>query len=719
MLSDLAGNSLDAARSFTITTSSQIFTDKVCLKDPNDYYKFTLECRSSLQLALTSRKANANVQLIQDGNGNGIADKQEVIASSQCSGNKVEFINTTLDVGTYYIRIYAKDKAKTRYDLSVCATPIDIAGNTLDTAYAINSIPTNSEVITYREWVGNLDFNDYYKLSFDSTTNLQLELESLSADADVRLLNSQGDILAASANVGITSELITSTLTAGTYYINVYPYNGSQTVYDLCLLLTVPAVGRDSIEAIPTSSKEQELANNSHSIPAIPVSNQPTLRADTFTYLPDSIQTVFSGKGNIDFGSGGRDILDLSAFSSAQVQELNFANFDFTKFSFANINATIRNQGVLYDPYDIVNLSHARVFDAITVDGKQILFEGIDTIKLSDAVIDLSVIPNDALFNQQWNLHVMDIHKAWRFTTGSDNVLIGIEDTGLAFDVNGNIHPDLRITNVIDSNCFDEWSYFSHGTLVQGAIAAISNNNIGIAGINWNSQVMHLDVVGANPDDYDLAGATQALIDWANSQSKTLVINLSLSGGYSERFEQLIANNQNNVLFAIASGNDNQNTISSPADLANKYENVIAVGACWGTKDYYGNLKIPGTRVDYLSGGVQWWGSNYGTGITFIAPSEYASTYATRNESEPFYNHLDYTSYFNGTSASTANIAGVASLVWSINQRLTAKQIRAILAETAYDLGDPGYDPVHGYGIVNADAAIRRSLAARIRNYEL
>jgi hypothetical protein len=622
MSSDLAGNSLNTARSFTITTNSQIFTDKISLKDPNDYYKFTLECRSSFQLALTGLKANANVQLIQDGNGNGIADRREVIASSQRSGNKAELIDTTLEAGTYYIRVYPKDKAKTKYDLSVCATPIDNAGNTLDTAYAIGSIPINSEAITYRDWVGNSD-----------------------------------------------------------------------------------------------SSEEQGLANNSNSTPAISAINQPTLRADTFTYLPDSIQTVFSGKGNIDFGSGGRDLLDLSAFSSAQVQELNFANFDFTKFSFANTNATTRNQGVLYDPYDIVNLSQARVFDAITVDGKQILFESIDTIKLSDTVIDLSVIPNDALFNQQWNLHVMDVHKAWRFTTGSDHVLIGIEDTGLAFDLNGNIHSDLRTTNVINSNSFDEWSYFSHGTLVQGAIAATSNNDIGIAGINWNSQVMHIDVVGTNPDDDDLAGATQALIDWANSQSKTLVINLSLSGGYSERFEQLIANNQNNVLFAIATGNDNQNAISSPADLANKYENVIAVGACWGTKDYYGNLKTPGTRVDYGREGVQWWGSNYGTGLTFVAPSEYASTHATRNESEPFYNYFDYTSYFNGTSASTPNITGVASLVWSVNRGLTAKQIREILAETAYDLGDPGYDTVYGYGIVNADAAIRRSLAHK--NYEL
>jgi hypothetical protein len=48
-------------------------------------------------------------------------------------------------------------------------------------------------------------------------------------------------------------------------------------------------------------------------------------------------------------------------------------------------------------------------------------------------------------------------------------------------------------------------------------------------------------------------------------------------------------------------------------------------------------------------------------------------------------------------------------LVWSVNPNLTAEQIKAILSETAYDLGAAGYDTVYGYGEVNADAAVRRA----------
>ncbi len=703
MPADSVGNTLDTARTFTVTPISQVLTDQVSPLDRNDYYKITLGGHSSFQLALNGMKANANVQLIQDVNANGVVDRDEVIASSTRSGKKAESINTTLNEGAYYIRVYSKGKAKTKYNLTVSAIPVDNAGNTLDTACNIGEIVNHSDPISDRDWVGKSDPDDYYKFSLDRISNLNISLEGLSGDADLRLLNLQGDILASSANVGTRNESITRTLDAGTYYARVYSYNSNETFYNLYLQATL----LNSTGVTPTST---ELDNNSQqnpnssTTPLTAVNNQATLRADTFTYLPDSTQIVFSGKGNIDFGNGGRDLLDLSAFSSAQVQELNFANFDFTKLNFANPNAITKNQGVRYDPNDPVNQPFARIFDAISfVDGKQILFEGIDTIKFADTIIDLSIIPNDPLFNQQWNLHVMSIQNAWRLTTGSDQVLVGIEDTGLGIDSNGSLHPDLRIPSYFDNNYFDEWSNFSHGTLVEGAIAATSNNGIGIAGINWNSPVMHIDVIGGNQGDYDLVGATQALINQANG--KPLVINLSLSGGYSEALEQLIANNQNNVLFVMAAGNGNKNTVSSPANLASKYNNVIAVGASWGIQDADGNAKTPGDRISYEN----WWGSNYGDGLTLMAPSEYPSTNGNRNQSGKF--DFDYRSNFNGTSASTPNITGVASLVWSVNTAMTATQIRSILAETAYDLGNAGYDTTYGYGLVNADAAIRRALA--------
>ncbi len=56
-------------------------------------------------------------------------------------------------------------------------------------------------------------------------------------------------------------------------------------------------------------------------------------------------------------------------------------------------------------------------------------------------------------------------------------------------------------------------------------------------------------------------------------------------------------------------------------------------------------------------------------------------------------------------------LAGIASLVWSINPNLTGAEIRQILVETAIDLGATGRDDFYGAGLVNADAAVRRAYA--------
>lgn len=301
---------------------------------------------------------------------------------------------------------------------------------------------------------------------------------------------------------------------------------------------------------------------------------------------------------------------------------------------------------------------------------------------------------------------MMGVQSAWRLTTGSNNVLIGIEDTGLA--ANGeNLHTDLRSTDKLSNNYLDEMSNSTaHGTSVQGVIAAASNNGVGMSGINWSSDVFQIDVMGGDAGDYNLVSATQALINQANSKGQRLVINLSLTGGSSSEFEQLIANNQNTVLFVIAAGNSNGNSLESPADLASKYGNVIAVGASWGLQDWYGNSTTPGQRISYQD--IGWWGSNTGDGLTLMAPSEYLTTQATKS-SDTF--EFSYDEQFNGTSAAVANVTGVASLVWSANSNLTATQIKSILSETAYDLGKSGYDTEYGSGFINADAAVRRAKA--------
>lgn len=575
---DYAGNSLNKARKLDINSNAQSFTDRVDNLDLNDFYSFNLSSRSSFHLKLDGLKADADVELIRDANNNGKFHQKEVLSASTHSGKQAESIHEILGAGTYYIRVYPDDNAKTNYKLTVWATPFDDAISTI-----------------------------------------------VSTSADL---------------------------------------------------------------AINTTSVNTEVSVPDAIAPASPTKNTNivagTLRADTFNFQSGFNRTIYFGNGNVDYSTGKRDLLNLSQIASTSVTT-NYAD-----------NST---GGVVYNAGNGNSL-----YDAITLgDGSQILFQGIETIQFQDITVDLSVTPNDPLFNQQWDLHITGVNNAWRFTQGNDQVAIGIADTGLGANSNG-IHPDLRSTTFVANNYFDESATYSHGTRVEGTIAAASNNGVGIAGINSISPVEIIDVVGGDSGDYDLVQATQALINGASDRK--LVINLSLSGGSSPAFEQLVADNEDKVLFVIAAGNQDLSTIASPASLAQKKENAISVGSSWGLQDWYGNPTTPGQRISY----ADWWGSNRGSGLTLMAPSEFIATSATRTDASATY-EMGYYDHFNGTSASTAIVTGIASLVWSVNPNLTAGQIKTILSETAYDLGTVGYDTVYGYGEVNADAAVRRAEA--------
>jgi serine protease len=62
---------------------------------------------------------------------------------------------------------------------------------------------------------------------------------------------------------------------------------------------------------------------------------------------------------------------------------------------------------------------------------------------------------------------------------------------------------------------------------------------------------------------------------------------------------------------------------------------------------------------------------------------------------------------WNGTSMATPHVSGVAALLWSANPKWTNVQIREAMIATAMDLGDAGWDPYYGYGLVQAYDALQ------------
>src|SRR5262249_6664932 len=109
LTTDFAGNSLGSARDLGTLVDRKSFSDFVGSIDPNDYYRFSLAgwAGSLLHARLSGLSADADLQLIQDANYNGVVDPGEVLASSTYGSTWNEDINPWYRLGgTYYVRVY-------------------------------------------------------------------------------------------------------------------------------------------------------------------------------------------------------------------------------------------------------------------------------------------------------------------------------------------------------------------------------------------------------------------------------------------------------------------------------------------------------------------------------------------------------------------------------------------------------------------------------------
>ncbi|HEY9907373.1 MAG TPA: cadherin-like domain-containing protein, partial [Thermosynechococcaceae cyanobacterium] len=116
---DTIGNSFDSAQGTSLSPIFKTFTESI---DPGDtdFYRFTLNRRSSFSLTLTNLSANLDVALF-DGTGGAVV-VDGVTQSSTNTGTLVESLNTILDPGTYYIQVFGgTPTATSAYNMNVLA----------------------------------------------------------------------------------------------------------------------------------------------------------------------------------------------------------------------------------------------------------------------------------------------------------------------------------------------------------------------------------------------------------------------------------------------------------------------------------------------------------------------------------------------------------------------------------------------------------------------
>lgn len=352
-------------------------------------------------------------------------------------------------------------------------------------------------------------------------------------------------------------------------------------------------------------------------------------------------------------------------------------------------------------------------------------------------MFDAAITPNDPYFAatgswkqkyaDQWALRrigfkpMEDPTSAWRITTGTERpVTVAVIDSGIDLT-----HPDLHIDNIWrnpkespgnrrddDGNGFiddvigwnfvqnsnNPFDFVGHGTHVAGIIAARWNNGRGIAGINRGAQIMPLKALNEIGKGWG-SDIARAIVYAADNGAK--IINISAEHeGQTKFMEQAFAYAQKKgVLVVVAAGNKATDT--------NKVEPANQPGA----------LVVAATLPDDKRVGF----SNWGQRVHLAAPgvdvlslraqrSDLVYTMATdqskvkRAEAVVGKDQAYYRA--TGTSFAAPLVSGVASLILAKNPNLSAEQVKRMLLMSADDLEAPGWDPLTGYGMLNARKAL-------------
>ncbi|HNA19538.1 MAG TPA: zinc-dependent metalloprotease family protein [Chitinophagaceae bacterium] len=145
---------------------------------------------------------------------------------------------------------------------STCPGPYDVSTN--GTRSGAATIPFNTDVFGLINPSGD---NDYYKFVITTGGTITLTLTNLPADYDLRLYKGNSSVKT-SQNGGTTSETISYTAAAGTYYARVYGYSGAMNATN-CYTLKVQ---------LGTASKVEELITQKVSVFPNPVKDVVTVK---------------------------------------------------------------------------------------------------------------------------------------------------------------------------------------------------------------------------------------------------------------------------------------------------------------------------------------------------------------------------------------------------------------------------------------------------------
>jgi thermitase len=294
-------------------------------------------------------------------------------------------------------------------------------------------------------------------------------------------------------------------------------------------------------------------------------------------------------------------------------------------------------------------------------------------------------LPNDPSFFLQYGLHNtgqtiggivgvpdadIDAPEAWSILPVGAPPTIAVLDSGIDqhVELSGRLLPGV---NVPDGTTITADECAGHGTHVAGILAATRDNGVGIAGIA-DEALLKPWVVVDGCTGFESWVAT-ALTQAADEGHRLVSMSLQYYTGTAALRSAVKYAAELGVIMVAAAGNNGNANVAFPG----RWPETICVAAL---------------RPD----DQPWPSSNFGPSIEFAAAG--VSVYSLSGTS----------SYANksGTSMAVPHVTGTIALMLARNPNLTLAEVRAILAATATDVFEPGFDQRTGFGRINAYAAL-------------
>jgi subtilisin family serine protease len=258
--------------------------------------------------------------------------------------------------------------------------------------------------------------------------------------------------------------------------------------------------------------------------------------------------------------------------------------------------------------------------------------------------------PNDPGFDQQYALahgadNDIDAPAAWNQLTGCTK--IAVLDTGIQLD-----HPDLKPNlwqnpNEKNNGKDDDGNGYvddiygvdlvtgkgsgedhnGHGTHAAGIIGARGNNDRGISGLCWKTQIMSVRILDAEGRGY--ASEQVAGIQYAVRMGAK-VINCSFGGPDSSSLvrDAIVQARKKGVLIVAAAGNDGVNTDKKPFYPADYPESNVLSVAATTDKDKLASFSNYGKKSVDLAAPGDHIGSTYlGSEYVYMSGTSMAAPY--------------------------------------------------------------------------------------------